>query len=50
VNSLLYGLDAHDTATLGGAAALLAAIAGVAAWVPAQRATRIDPAEVLREG
>jgi ABC-type antimicrobial peptide transport system permease subunit len=50
VNSLLYGLDAHDAATLGAAAALLSAIAGLAAWMPARRAARIDPAEVLREG
>jgi predicted permease len=48
--SLLYGLGPSDVPTLTGAAVVLAAIAGLAAWVPARRAARIDPAEVLREG
>ena len=50
VSSLLYGLEAGDTATLAGAATVLAMVAALAAWLPARRAARIDPAEVLRNG
>lgn len=49
VGSLLYGLDPHDSITLVGAAAVLTAVAVLAAWLPARRAARIDPAAVLRE-
>jgi putative ABC transport system permease protein len=47
--ALLYGLEPRDPATLIGAAVTLAAVGGLAAWLPAYRASRIDPAEVLRE-
>jgi ABC-type antimicrobial peptide transport system permease subunit len=50
VASLLYGLEPRDPATLVGAAATLAAVGGLAGWLPAWRASRIDPAQVLREG
>lgn len=50
VGSLLYGVEPGDPATLAGAALVLLVIGGVAGWVPARRAARIDPAEVLREG
>ena len=46
---LLYGLEPHDPASLIAAAATLGLVAGVAAWIPASRATRVDPAQVLRE-
>jgi predicted permease len=49
VAALLYGLEPHDPATLAGSAAVLAAVGALAGWVPAHRASRIDPAEVLRE-
>jgi ABC-type antimicrobial peptide transport system permease subunit len=49
VASRLYGLEPRDPATLIGAAATLAAVGGLAGWLPAWRAARIDPAEVLRE-
>jgi ABC-type antimicrobial peptide transport system permease subunit len=49
VATLLYGLEPHDPATLIGSAGLLAAAAGLAGWLPARRAARIDPAAVLRE-
>jgi putative ABC transport system permease protein len=48
-SSLLFGLEPHDPATLLGAAAILAATGSIAAWMPAYRASRIDPLEVLRE-
>jgi ABC-type antimicrobial peptide transport system permease subunit len=48
VASLLYGVEPRDPATLVGAAAALSVIAGLAGWLPARRASRIDPAAVLR--
>jgi ABC-type antimicrobial peptide transport system permease subunit len=47
---LLYGLEPRDPSTLIGAAITLAAVGAVAGWLPAYRASRMDPAEVLREG
>ena len=49
VGALLYQVEARDPVTLVSAAATLAAIAAIAAAVPAYRATRIDPATVLKE-
>jgi predicted permease len=50
VQSLLFRLDAQDPATVAGAVAVLVAAIAVAAWIPARRAARVDPARVLREG
>ena len=50
VGSLLYDLPARDPATLAGAAAVLVAVGLLAGGLPARRAARIDPAQVLREG
>jgi ABC-type antimicrobial peptide transport system permease subunit len=49
VGSLLYGLAPRDPATMVGAAVLLAVVAALAGWRPAWRASRIQPADVLRE-
>jgi ABC-type antimicrobial peptide transport system permease subunit len=49
VTALLYGLEPRDPATLAAAAITLAAVGVLAGWLPAYRASRIDPAEVLRE-
>jgi putative ABC transport system permease protein len=49
-SSLIYGLPARDPATLAGAAVVLGAIGAAAGYIPARRASRIDPARVLREG
>jgi hypothetical protein len=46
--TLLYGLDARDAVTLAGAALILAAVGAIAGWLPAHRASRIDPLEILR--
>jgi ABC-type antimicrobial peptide transport system permease subunit len=50
VTTLLYGLEPRDPATLVAAALILAAIGALAGWLPARRASRIDPATVLRQG
>jgi ABC-type antimicrobial peptide transport system permease subunit len=49
LGALLYDVTPRDPVTFAGAAALLATIGILAAWVPAARASRIDPAEVLRQ-
>ncbi len=45
--SLLFGVTASDPLILGGACALLVAISAVASFLPAWRASRINPAQVL---
>jgi putative ABC transport system permease protein len=50
VPTLLYGLQPRDPVTLAGAAVVLGLIGVLAGWLPARRASRIDPARVLREG
>jgi len=44
----LYGITAHDSATLVAGTIGLAAVALLACYVPARRATRIDPMAALR--
>jgi putative ABC transport system permease protein len=50
VSPLLFGLQPRDPATLTAAILLLGAVGVLAAWLPARRASRIDPTRVLREG
>jgi len=48
VRDMLYGVSAFNPATLAGTVALLAAVAFLAALVPARRAAALDPMEALR--
>jgi predicted permease len=50
VQTLLFQLDARDPTTFIVAALVLASAVVLAAWIPARRASRLDPARVLREG
>jgi predicted permease len=48
MSAMLYETSATDPAILGGSAALFLAVAAMAGYLPARRATRIDPTEALR--
>ncbi len=49
IASLLYDLHPRDGATLVTAALTLTAVGALAGWLPAHRASRISPTEVLRD-
>jgi predicted permease len=48
VKSLLFGLPPHDPLTIGLAVLLLMVVAAVAGYLPARRASRVDPMVALR--
>jgi len=49
LESRLFELEANDPATLALAVLVLLAAAVLASWLPARKASRVDPMEVLRE-
>ena len=48
MDSLLYGISATDPATFLGVALVLGGIAFLASYIPARRASRVDPMITLR--
>jgi predicted permease len=48
VSHLLFGVDTRDLVTLSASAVLLAGVGFVASYIPALRATRVDPMLALR--
>jgi ABC-type antimicrobial peptide transport system permease subunit len=48
VSKQLYGVPANDPLTLGGVTLLLVVIGLMACWIPARRASKVDPLVALR--
>ncbi len=49
LSSLLFNVKATDPATFAGVAAILLVVALIASFLPAYRATRVDPVNALRQ-
>jgi ABC-type antimicrobial peptide transport system permease subunit len=49
ITSLLFGVQPTDVATMVAVVGTIAGVAVIACWVPAWRASRLDPNVVLRE-
>jgi putative ABC transport system permease protein len=48
LQSLLFGIGAHDMVTISGVTVILSVVTFLACWIPARRAARVDPVIALR--
>ena len=48
ISTLLFGLSPNDPVTISAAALLMTVVAGFAGYLPARRASRVDPMTALR--
>jgi predicted permease len=48
IQGLLFGIEPHDPATLAGVSLVMAVVGILACWIPALKASRIDPGIALR--
>ena len=49
VKTVLYGLSATDAVTIGGAVVLIAVVSAVAGYLPARKASKVDPMVALHQ-
>jgi predicted permease len=49
VKTVVYGLSANDPLTIAAAVALIAVVSALAGYLPARRASNVDPMEALRQ-
>jgi ABC-type antimicrobial peptide transport system permease subunit len=47
LSSMVYGISTTDVSTFAGAAAFVGLVAVLATWIPARRASRVDPRTAL---
>jgi ABC-type antimicrobial peptide transport system permease subunit len=48
ISAFLFGVESHDPLTFGGVPLLLGLVALAAIWIPARRASRVEPLKALR--